>query len=99
MQVRGRQAGTEHRAQDLSHRHNAGRQIQADQLCFRPAFGGSGIVAIGDENLGVVAGPSKHFVDLGMNELMFQHSENWWFDARRWLALGAIRISKTISEN
>src|SRR5256885_7082080 len=59
-----------HSAQDLAGGYNSGREVQANQLRVRSALCGGGIMAVGDQDFGVMTGAREHFVDFRMNQLM-----------------------------
>ncbi len=60
----------EKRAQNLGYANDPGREIETDELRIRTTLCGCRIVPVCDQDLRVVPGPSEHFVDLGVDELM-----------------------------
>ena len=61
------------RLKDLRTGHDAGRQVEAYQFGPRATRVKSGVVAVGYQDRGIVAGKAEDFVDLGVDELVFQH--------------------------
>lgn len=65
--------GAEDRAQHLRHGHNSRREIQADHFRGRPPFCRGGVIPVSDEDPRMMSGAPQHFVDPGMDKLMFEH--------------------------
>ena len=71
----------------MRHRDDARREVQANQFRVRTFLRRGRIIAIGNQYPGVMAGAAEDFVDLGMDELVFEQERIldagcWMLDAR-----------------
>ena len=57
----------------LRDRNDPWAEIEADQLGMRSERTRGGIIAVGDQHLGMMAGTTERGVDFGVNELMSEH--------------------------
>jgi hypothetical protein len=55
--------------------YNSRGKSQADHFCIRTFLAGGWVVAVGNENLGVMPCPRQNFRDFGMQQLMFEHNK------------------------
>ena len=70
------------RAQDLRDRDDPGGKIERDNLGVRPALGGGGVIAIGDEDFRVMARPREDAQDVRMSQRGLEHDAEFQDEAR-----------------
>ena len=67
--------GAEDGAQDLGHARHTGHELEAHQFRIRPLLVHRRIVAIGDENFGMVPSAREDAQDVGMKQGGLEHGD------------------------